>query len=262
MAKNIDTVILGLLLLLVVKGIWRGFKKELFSLLTYGTSVLIATSQIDNGTRFLEKTLNLHPMLGYFVAYFAVFIVAFFVIKFFVKRLIKLIRKEPSSGFIDSLAGGVFGFCLGMIVIGMMTLMLRPIPLANVIFDQSGKSLFLPLAEKYAEPVAGMFMKNPAGKLPLSQLLSGGLSDDLILPDIMKGLLGDSALDIQGLTGSEQSGGASLQDLLNKTGDESGKGIASPAQAEAYQQALKMLQSDTSSAGKKSVADLLKLIKD
>ena len=68
MIKTIDTVILMLLLFMTIKGIWRGFKKELISLVSYGIALLTATSQLDNGTRFFERTFNFHPLLGYFAA--------------------------------------------------------------------------------------------------------------------------------------------------------------------------------------------------
>ena len=63
MIKTIDTIILILLLVMTIKGIWRGLKKELISLISYGVALLTALSQIDNGTRFFETTFNFHPIL-------------------------------------------------------------------------------------------------------------------------------------------------------------------------------------------------------
>ncbi|MFC1557457.1 CvpA family protein, partial [candidate division KSB1 bacterium] len=124
MVKTIDTIILGLLLFLVIKGVWRGFKKELISLITYGSAFLITTSQLDTGTRFFQARLNLHPLFAYFVAYVTIFLVSFLVIKFFAKNIRKLISKDPESGLIDSLGGAMLGFCLGMVIVSLFLSML------------------------------------------------------------------------------------------------------------------------------------------
>ncbi len=77
MAQTVDKIILFLLVALVIKGIWRGFTKEVISLLAYGLAFLAATSQLDNGTRFFEARFGFHPVLGYLASYTAVFLVVF-----------------------------------------------------------------------------------------------------------------------------------------------------------------------------------------
>lgn len=264
MAKTIDTVILGLLLLLIIKGIWRGFKKELVSLVSYIAAFLAATSQIDNGTRFLESSFNLHPILGYFVSYFAVFLVVFIFMKIMAKNLLKLIQKEPTSGLADSIGGAVFGFSLGMLIVGMMTLMLRPIPAAGIIFAQSQRSLFLNLAERFAEPVANKFMSNPMDKIPLGELISSAGGENLILPDMMKGLLGGNTGVIPGTEGIDLPAGDDLRNFMqqvNPVANSAENTLSTDQALNPYEQVLKNLQADSSTGDKKSATDLLKLIK-
>ncbi|MFC1554955.1 CvpA family protein [candidate division KSB1 bacterium] len=262
MAKNIDTIILGLTVLLVIKGIWRGFKKELSSLLTYGTAYLITMSQLENGTAFFQNTFGLHPILGYFVAYFAVFFISFFVLKFFVKNLMKLISKEPTSGLADSIAGGTLGFCLAMIIVGMLTTMLKPIPVMDSVFAQKDKTLFLPFSEKYAEPIVQKFMPS-ASTNPLDQMLSKGLSENLILPDMMKGLMGDGMGSLMENISTDDLNldDPKIQEALKQAQQgEDGTGAA-PKPRTGLGQAYQLLDVDTSAANKKSIKDLLKIIK-
>ena len=207
MIKTIDTIILILLLLMTIKGIWRGLKKELISLISYGVALLTALSQIDNGTRFFEKTFDFHPILGYFASYFVVFILVLFVTKFFLKNILKIIQREQSSGLLDSIGGMVFGFCLGMLIVGMFVNMIKPIPVMNSIFEQSHRSRFLPLTEKYVQPIVANFMPNPMDNMPLDELLSKGAGENLILPGMMEELLGD---DLGALSGS---GGLDIPDI-------------------------------------------------
>jgi len=264
MAKTIDTIILGLLLLLVIKGIWRGFKKELVSLVSYMAALLAATSQIDNGTRYLESSFNLHPILGYFVSYFVVFMVVYIFMKIMAKNILKLIQKEPTSGLVDSIGGAVFGFSVGMLIVGMLTLMLRPIPVADAIFAQSDRSLFLNLSERFIEPVVGKFMSNPIGKIPLDELISSAPGGNLILPDMMKGLLDGTAGLIPGTEGIDLPAGDDLQNIMKQLnpGENSSEKTQSSEQAlNPYLQALKNMRGDSSLGDKKSATDLLKLIK-
>jgi uncharacterized membrane protein required for colicin V production len=277
MIKTIDTVILVLLLFMTIKGIWRGFKKELISLVSYGIALLTATSQLDNGTRFFEKTFNFHPLLGYFAAYTCVFIVVILVVKFFLKNIMKIIQRKQSSGLLDSIGGMVFGFSLGMLMVGMFTNMMRPIPVMNSLFEQTHLSRFLPLSEKYAEPVVAKFMTNSMGKLPLDELLSKGTGENLILPGMMEGLLGDDLGALIRPEGMDIPDMGELQEQLQQFSQpqqaspphpqaqpqqQSQTTVQPDVSSSALKQAMGILQSqsDTSGAGK-SISDLLNMIK-
>ena len=189
----------------------------------------------------------------------------------------KIIQRQPSSGLLDSVGGMVFGFSLGMLSVGMFTNMMRPIPVMNALFEQQHLSRFLPLSEKYAEPVVAKFMKNPMDKLPLDELLSKGAGENLILPGMMEGLLGD---DLRALTGP---GGMDIPDigeiqeqfqqLTQPQQSATPQPQAQPQQqskttvqpevsSSALKEAMGILQSqpDTSGAGK-SISELLNMIK-
>ncbi len=265
MAQTIDKIILFLLVALVIKGIWRGFTKEVISLLAYGIAFLAATSQLDNGTRFFETRFGFHPVLGYFASYAAVFMIVFLIVKFFIKNIKKMFRKEIESGLIDSLGGAVFGFCLGMLIVGQFLFMLKPVPVMDQVFTDKNRSIFIPIAEKYAIPVLEKVMGNPADKLPMDQLLSKGLGENMVMPDMMKGLLGN---DIGKLVGDATKGISIMKDqnavenMMNKAGDGSGNS-EKPKNAgiySGYQQALKHVGVD-STAPTMSTKDLMKLLK-
>jgi uncharacterized membrane protein required for colicin V production len=247
MVKTIDTAILALLLLLIIKGIWRGFKKELISLVEYGIALLAASTQLENGTRFFEKYFQLHPLFGYFVSYIVIFLAVLLILKFFVNQFLKLFRYEPSSGLLDSIGGGIFGFCLGMITVGLTVAMLRPIPIMDAVFTEKNKSLFIPLSEKFAEPIAGRFTGKTGVGSPLQKMLSKGGGEGLILPDFLKGL--GSAEQFHQLTTQQQNLQQQLQE--NQAGQPQG----------AYKQALESLGIDTSKLPKQTLQEIIKDIK-
>ncbi len=284
MIKTIDTIILILLLVMTIKGIWRGLKKELISLISYGIALMTALSQIDNGTRFFEKTFDFHPILGYFASYFVVFIIVLIVTKIFLKNILKIIQREPSSGLLDSIGGMVFGFCLGMLIVGMFVNMIKPIPVMNSIFEQSHRSRFLPMSEKYVQPIVAKFIPNPMDNMPLGELLSKGAGENLILPGMMEGLLGDDLGSLSGSGGLDMSDIGSIQEQFQNiigpvtaeqptsqaTQQQSGKkaqsvvkpGVLDGVDPGALQRAMGILNAgvDTSGGGK-TIDELLNMIK-
>jgi len=266
MIKTIDTVILVLLVFLIIKGIWRGFTKELISLVAYGSGFLAATSQLETGTKFFQSSFGFHPILGYFASYFMVFLLVFFIAKFFIRKILKLFKKDMKSGLLDSFGGAVFGFSQGMIIVGMMVATIKPIPASDIIFADKHKSLFIPLAEKYTAPLVSKFMKNPEGGMSLSDMLSMTPGNDLIMPDMMKGLLGDKIGDMMNLEENASKimgGNTDLNEIIKKAGIDpnapSGT-TSSQLKGSGYAQALKLLKID-SSAASFSTKDLMKLLK-
>lgn len=271
MIKTIDTVILALLMTLVIKGIWRGLKKELFSLVTYGISFFVATSQLDNGTRFFQRTLNLHPLLGYFLSYVVVFFVTFLIVRFFIKNIRKMFRGELESGLADSLGGAAFGFCLGMVIVGMFLVLMKPIPVFKPVFARSERSIFIPIAERYFEPVIARFTPDPSEQLPLDQLLSRD-TGGLILPDAFKGLLDEDvkaileqAQSLQSTTDLPQDLPANIRNILPDNPLQEGGDSLQTEQLlkgqSTYRQVLELLDVDTTTAPRESAMELLKRLK-
>ncbi|MFC1493395.1 hypothetical protein ACFL6O_05485, partial [candidate division KSB1 bacterium] len=168
------------------------------------------------------------------------------------------------SGLIDSLGGAAFGFCLGMMMVGQFLFMLKPIPVMDQVFKDKDRSIFIPIAERYAMPILEKVMGNPADKLPIDQLLGKGLGENMVMPDMMKGLLGN---DIGNFMKDAAEGISIMKDqkavdnMMNQAGQDGGNSEKPSAGIySGYQEALKHLNVD-STAKTMSTGDLMKLLK-
>ena len=111
--------------------------------------------------------------------------------------------------------------------------MIRPIPVMNSLFEQSHRSRFLPLSEKYAQPIVAKFMPNPIDNMPLDELLSKSASENLILPGMMEGLLGD---DLGALPNLGGLGMPDISSIKKQFQDIIGPGITEQPTLQATQQ--------------------------
>jgi len=178
--------------------------------------------------------------------------------KFFVKNFKKLFNKEIQSGTLDSLGGAALGFCLALVMIGMFVQMIKPIPIANKIFAEKERSLFIPFAEKYSEPIVSRLVQN-APDSPLSNMLAMD-QGDMIMPDMLKGLMeGGMIGDVLNMKKNLESvsGAGGLDEILEIAAGLPGAQDPSIPQI-SLKDAMKALNPDTSQAV--SAKDLMKLL--
>ncbi len=119
----IDIVILVILVIFLIKGIWRGLLKEVCSLLGLVLGGLFAFTFNQPVAEWLQASYGLPARLsvwGSFLVIFLLVIFLFGVVGFVLNRFVKLIF----LGGFNRLAGALFGIVQGVVIVSILLLAL------------------------------------------------------------------------------------------------------------------------------------------
>lgn len=124
-----DLVILGILLVSIVVSLFRGFIKEVFSILVWAAAIFAAFRVAGPLAGALEPIIEL-PSARFILAFAAVFVLVLVVgglIGFLVGKMVEKTGLSPT----DRLFGGLFGLARGLVIVVLAVLLLRVTPFAR-----------------------------------------------------------------------------------------------------------------------------------
>ena len=111
-----DFIIYSILTLSFLASLSRGFVKELFSLLCYLGSFLMAIKYQGSLSQLLMETISSRP-IAKVVAFSTIYILSAIIISLMGKVIKGMLMSGPKLSIIDRLMGGVVGFVKGAIII-------------------------------------------------------------------------------------------------------------------------------------------------
>lgn len=117
-----DYIVLVLVILSVLLGWWRGLVYEVLSLLSWITSYFVAKSWADEFTPYMPAVLESEALKNA-AAFVAVFITTLILCGVAAWALNKLIKSFGLDWRTDGVAGAIFGFFRGWLVVLVMVLM-------------------------------------------------------------------------------------------------------------------------------------------
>lgn len=117
-----DLLILGLLLLLVARGLWVGFLKQIISLVALYFGYIVASQYHDRLFPFL-RDLSGNPKVVFFASYALVF-VATYILAVLAGKGLHYVVKVTMAGWFDHLLGGFLGLAKGVLLIVLMHMVL------------------------------------------------------------------------------------------------------------------------------------------
>ena len=148
----VDLVLLGVFLLSVLIGLWRGFVFEIVSLLGWLVAFVIANSAGPYLADMIPPTVAA-ATVRLWGAYLFVFVLVLVTCTLFARMLRALIAATPLS-FVDRLLGGVFGLARGMLILVVVGTLVMLSPYADsTTWKTSHGTLWLGLALEGLKPV-------------------------------------------------------------------------------------------------------------
>ncbi len=124
---NIIDIVLGILLLIgFYKGFTNGLFKELASLVAIVAAIYGATHFSNYAAEIITNNINLDPKYVQLLAFAATFILIIIGISLIGKALTK-IADSASLGFLNKLAGGIFGAVKLAFIVSAVWMFLKPI---------------------------------------------------------------------------------------------------------------------------------------
>ena len=148
----VDLVLLGIFLLSVLIGLWRGFVFEIVSLLGWLVAFVIANSA-GPYLADLVPISSADPHLRLWAAYVIVFVLVLLTCTLLARMLRALVAATPLS-FVDHLLGGVFGMVRGALILVVAATLVMLSPYANsTTWKSSHGALWLGLALEGLKPI-------------------------------------------------------------------------------------------------------------
>ena len=148
----VDLVLLGVFVLSVLVGLWRGFVFEIVSLLGWLLAYVIANS----AGPFLADLIPLgstDPQVRLWAAYIVVFLLVLLICTLLARLLRALVSATPLS-FVDRLLGGVFGVARGTLILVVVATLVTLSPWAgSTTWKNSHGALWLGLALEGLKPI-------------------------------------------------------------------------------------------------------------
>jgi membrane protein required for colicin V production len=149
--NGMDWAILGVVLVLVVTGLWKGIIRLVFTVLSVAAAVVLACRSTGVGAELLTPVTK-NPALAAVAAFVIVFVLVL-IIMGMVGRLLSKAVHLLGLGWVDRLGGAIVGLAGAALIIGAVFLV---IDLAAL--DQNRlirESTLAPLGSRIAETLSG-----------------------------------------------------------------------------------------------------------
>lgn len=128
--NTIDMVILVILLLFMIKGLFRGLIIEVFTLAGLVVGYFAALKGFSIVTAWIDSVIRLPALLVTTLSFLIIFIGIIIVFRVAAGQL-KKFAKWTLLGWVDSLGGGLFGIFKGTLIASLLALLFSLIPFTD-----------------------------------------------------------------------------------------------------------------------------------
>jgi membrane protein required for colicin V production len=143
--NSIDSIILVILAIFVIKGMFRGIILEAFTLVGLIIAYVIALREMGTITSLMEKKIALPQILLSAISFFLIFILIVLFARWIAGVLRRLIRGTPIV-WLDKGGGILLGLCKGALIASLLALLLSVIPVSKQLNrEQENSFLFKPI---------------------------------------------------------------------------------------------------------------------
>lgn len=145
----LDYIIIGLIVLSALIGLWRGFFRELFSLITLVVALFFSLSYANNFTSFLERFTQ-NEKMQYITVVVGLFLIIWIIGAFIGMLLAKALR-SVGLGLIDRLFGTIFGAGRGVVFVVILLLFVKSAALHDASWSKDS------VLSPYFQPLVSYF---------------------------------------------------------------------------------------------------------
>ncbi len=122
--NEVDAVILVIIGLSCLFGLWRGFIKEVLSLVTWVAALALSRLYSDNLAQYMVNLIDNEA--ARFVAAFALIFVVIMMLGTFVNHMLSKLLAITGLKIADRIFGGVFGIARGAVIIVVILFIVGP----------------------------------------------------------------------------------------------------------------------------------------
>lgn len=126
----LDWILLGVLLVSMLVGFWRGLVYEVLSLAGWGAAFILAQWLASDAVVWLPFLKGAAAQVQYAISFVVVFVLALFaagLLSWVIKKLVETVGLRP----VDRALGGFFGLARGVVLLLALTVVVQLTGLAN-----------------------------------------------------------------------------------------------------------------------------------
>lgn len=117
-----DFLVMGLMLLLIGRGLWLGFLKQVIGLIALYFGYIVASQYHDRLFPFL-RDFSENPKVIFFCSY-ALLFVATYILALLLGKALHFVIKVSMAGWFDRLLGGILGLAKAVLLVVLMHMVL------------------------------------------------------------------------------------------------------------------------------------------
>ncbi|MCG8607123.1 CvpA family protein [bacterium] len=141
----LDLIILGTIGFFLIKGLFRGFFREVLGLVGLIVALILATKYMSNVSVWIDSVIDVPPSAASLLAYLLIFFAVFIATQVLAHTLQRLFKYSMLGG-LEKMAGGIVGFLKGATIISLLVLFISVIPFGRqFVPDTAGSVLFRPM---------------------------------------------------------------------------------------------------------------------
>ncbi len=150
----VDIIIVGIIILFLVQGFFRGFVYEVMSLLALVVGYIAVIYFGDSLMRFLENSLNIPPIVSKIISPILLFIIGYILVKILELYMSRFIRFAMLSN-LNRIAGLAMGVLKGSIILFLIVLLIRVQEIFPMLSNVLKDSQVIPYLDKLYTIVLG-----------------------------------------------------------------------------------------------------------
>jgi len=118
---GLDLLIAGVVLISLLVGVFRGFIREVLSLVSWGVALWVGWRFFKPASAYLENTISSEPVRQ--IAAFAFLFIAVLIVLTVASHFLSKLFKLSGIAFIDRLLGAVFGLGRGVLIMSIVLIL-------------------------------------------------------------------------------------------------------------------------------------------
>ena len=171
-----DILIVAVIGIFVIKGLIKGFARELLGFIGFILGFLLATNFMVSGAKLLKSSINMPYPIALIISYFIIFMVVLLTIRYIGKSLTKIMDISP-LGWFNRLGGALFGFIFAAVILSLIIAFINIFPFAEPLKQEWTDMKLYPFIEQTAPIIYNFLLKLfPGGHTFYEQFISDYVS--------------------------------------------------------------------------------------
>ena len=195
----LDIIIAVVVVYFIVLGVRKGIVTMFMGIAGFILALITATGLMSLFSGILQELTGMPKGLGYIISSILIFFFVLLVCRGITNIILKLFT-ITSTRWIDRVGGGIFGFCIGGLIVSALLIMLTFIPFSDRLLPGKENSLLYPCALNFFPAIYdNVVILKPSAKSfqeIVEDIINGDLLESVNISHTDRGIIHTSAITL------------------------------------------------------------------